>query len=135
MWKTISAFLLGAMLATAAILPTGSGPAAQEEGATGTFYYDMGTVHVQFEHEACGTRTLAVSYQIEYGDESKGTTITAYKPKIESYLFHALSEHLEGTQNTRPKTLQRVMARAVKDALGQGLSSDVLIMEVQVLDI
>lgn len=135
MLKTVTAFLLGALVATAAVLPTGPVPAEDGEGTTGTFYYDMGTVHVQFEHEACGTRTLAVAYQIEYSDEARATTITAYKPKIESYLFHALSEHLESTQNTRPKRIQRVMAKAVKEALGESLASDVLIMEVQVLDI
>ena len=99
------------------------------------FYYDMGTIHVQFEHESCGTRTLAVAYQIEFSEESQTSTITAYKPKIQSVLFNALNEHLQETGNVRLRSLTRLMSKNVIETLGVDVAKGVLITESQMLDL
>ncbi|MEQ8443629.1 MAG: hypothetical protein RIM33_06090 [Alphaproteobacteria bacterium] len=130
MKSAVFAFCLGVMFAFAAGLPPRDAPAA--DGAT--FYYDMGNIHVQFEHETCGSRTLVVAYQIAFGAENQSSTITAYKPRIESSLFYALSDHLRETQNTGARSVQRIMLRAVEEALGDGIATDLLITEIQVLD-
>jgi len=130
MKTAVFAFCLGVMFAFAAGLPPREAPAADGP----SFYYEMGNVHVQFEHEACGFKTLVVTYQIEFGDENQTRTITSYKPRIESTLFYSLTDHLIETQNTSPRSVHRVMLRAVQEALGNDIATDVVITEIQMID-
>jgi hypothetical protein len=129
----IAAFLCGMLVTAAAVLPHGMGPAAQ--GSAPALYYDMGTAHVQYPDAECGTRTLAVAYQFEYGSDERTAFITTYKPKLEAELFAALSDHLRETGNTRVAAIRKIMARAVDGVLGEGVVSDVLITEIQVLGV
>lgn len=131
MSRMIVAFVCGMLVSVAAILPHGAGPAAEDGAAP--LYYDMGTAHVQFSDEECGTRALAVSYQLAYGAEDRTSYITAFKPKLEAAMFAALSDHLNETGNTRTGAVKRIMAAAVVDALGPDVVSDVLITEMQEL--
>jgi hypothetical protein len=127
MMKSVFAFLLGVATLAASAWPSQNASAA-------ALYYDMGTVHVQFHTEDCGLRTLAVTYQIEYAEENRTSFITSFKPKIESVLFTDLNEHLAETQNTRVRSIHKVMKRGVDSVLGEGVASDILITSTSVLD-
>lgn len=127
--KTVVAFFLGLAAMALVVWPSHEAPAKSDK-----YYYDMGTIHVQFQTEDCGARTLAVSYQIEFGDEAKTTFITSYKPKLESVLFTDLNEYLLETQNTRVRSVKKVMLRGVESVLGKGLASDILITSTSIID-
>lgn len=96
-------------------------------------YYDMGTIHVQFTNNSCGTHTIVITYQIEYKDPSQTETITAFKPKIQAVLFGALNDHFIQTGNTRLKSINRVMTKNVVETLGAEVATGVLIIDSQIL--
>lgn len=96
-------------------------------------YYDMGTIHVQFAHDSCGTNTIVITYQIEYKDPAQIDTITAFKPKIQAVLFGALNDHFIQTGNTRLKSINRVMTKNVVETLGAEVATGVLIIDSQIL--
>lgn len=126
----LAAFGLGMLAMAAAIMPA-PGATASDGGVP--LYYDMGTIHVQFSHKTCGSQILAVEYQIEYADPAQTSFITAYRPKLESVIFAALSDHMLESQNTRAGQIKRIMKKAVDQAIGAGIASDVLVTEIQVL--
>jgi hypothetical protein len=133
--KTITMALFLGLLTVLGFLGTSERAFAEDESAGSVLYYEMDMLHVQYEDERCGFKTVAIRYQIEYKDASKGTFITAYKPRIEAMIFDSLSEYLAEKRKARPRPIKKLMLAAVKNALGQDIASDVLITELQVLEI
>lgn len=132
MKNSVVAFLLGVVVAASTLIPHHSVPAA-EEGAV--FYYDMGAAQVQFETENCGLRTLLVAYQIEHTSDQQIPRIDAYKPKVESVVFNALSEYLMTKKDPRAGAVQRIIKRAIQRTLGEDIVQDVLITDIQQIDL
>ncbi|MDW3206308.1 MAG: hypothetical protein R8L07_12300 [Alphaproteobacteria bacterium] len=132
MKNSVVAFLLGVVVTASALIPHHPVPAA-EEGAV--LYYDMGAAQVQFETENCGLRTLLVAYQIEHTSDQQIPRISAYKPKVESVVFNALSEYLMTKKDPRAGAVQRVIKRAIQRTLGEDIVQDVLITDIQQIDL
>lgn len=123
----LRAFLAGAAFATALAFAAPTSSHAADDGPM--VYFDMGSVHVQYSHAACGYQTLGINYQLELAEASIESTVEAYDPKIRSEIFYALDDHLAEGGSTGLNALKKVMIKAIQDVIGEDAVTDVLIVQ------
>lgn len=123
----IRSLLAGATLTASLAFAAPASSFAADNGVA--IYFDMGSVHVQYSHAACGYQTLGINYQLELAEASVESTVETYDPKIRSEIFYALDDHLAAGGSTGLGVLKRVMLEAIEDVIGEDAVKDVLIVQ------
>lgn len=116
--------LLGAVFLALAVSTTAT---AEDQPP---IFYPMPAIAIQYETKNCGFKTMMISTQLEYMDNTKTDRITAFLPKIMSIVYADLKKHLVKDQTMSDHQVKTTVLNVVNRVVGRDSVQDVLIMNV-----